>query len=194
VLVDATGERSFLTDPGSSRELGDPRESWLDDVGVLHVPLYSLVGGPIAQTAETLIRWAHRRSVRVSVDLSSVALIEAEGATAVRRRIAALAPEIVFANADEAAATDLEQPLGAATTFVKRGRHGATVFVPAGGVIEVAAFGVDGPVDTTGAGDAFAAGVLSDGSWVDDPAGACQAGHRAAAWLLRARLASGRDR
>jgi sugar/nucleoside kinase (ribokinase family) len=68
------------------------------------------------------------------------------------------------------------------------------VFVPAGEAIDVPAIGIDDPVDTTGAGDAFAAGVLSHRGWVDDPAGACAAGHRAAASLLRARLAPSRGR
>src|SRR5215207_6353391 len=50
VLVDAAGERSFLTDAGSSRGLSEPAPDWLDAVDVLHVPLYSLAGGPIADT------------------------------------------------------------------------------------------------------------------------------------------------
>jgi sugar/nucleoside kinase (ribokinase family) len=194
VLVDASGERSFLTDPGSSRELDDPRQSWLDAVTVLHVPFYSLVGGTIAETSVTLIGWAHRRSIAVSIDLSSVSVIEASGSLTVRRVVERLAPAVVFANADEAAALDLDGPLGAATTFVKRGPDRATVFVPAAGALDVAAFRVEEPVDTTGAGDAFAAGVLTHGNWVDDPAGACAAGHAAATSMLHARLAQERDR
>jgi len=40
--------------------------------------------------------------------------------------------------------------------------------------------------DTTGAGDAFAAGFLT-APWRTDVAGACRAGHRAAASILRER-------
>ena len=61
VLVDSLGERSFLTDPGDARALAGAEEAWLDHVDVLHVPLYSFVGGPIAATAATLVRWAHWR-------------------------------------------------------------------------------------------------------------------------------------
>lgn len=193
VLVDATGERSFLTDPGSSRQLDSPAAGWLVDATVLHVPFYSLVGGPIAETSETLIDWAHRRSIAVSIDLSSVSVIEAAGAGDVHRRVEALLPDVVFANADEAAAVGLAGALGQATTFVKRGPDGATVFLPAGATVDVPALPVEGPVDTTGAGDAFAAGALSHGNWIEDPAGACAAGHSAAAAVLRARLAPGRD-
>jgi sugar/nucleoside kinase (ribokinase family) len=193
VLVDSTGERSFLTDPGSSRDLGDPRRSWLDGIAVLHVPLYSLADGPIARTATTLVQWAHEQSADVSIDLSSVSLIEALGSDVVRRRVEQLRPAVVFANADEARACGVDGALGDATTFVKRGGEQATVFLPEGAAIDVAALPVEGPVDTTGAGDAFAAGVLSHGNWVDDPDRAAAAGHAAAASLLRARVASSRD-
>jgi sugar/nucleoside kinase (ribokinase family) len=42
-------------------------------------------------------------------------------------------------------------------------------------------------VDTTGAGDAFAAGVLTHPKWRTDPEGACVAGHDAAAQVLSRR-------
>ena len=42
-------------------------------------------------------------------------------------------------------------------------------------------------VDTTGAGDAFAAGFLVHPEWRRDVAGACRAGNAAAATLLRSR-------
>ena len=45
--------------------------------------------------------------------------------------------------------------------------------------------------DTTGAGDAFAAGVLTDPGWRTDPIAACAAGHRSAAELLSSRRPPG---
>lgn len=190
VLVDGDGERSFLTDPGASRQLADPDERWLDDVDVLHVPLYSLTGGPIAETAETLVRWAHWRSIGVSIDASSLAVIAEIGAAEAHGMIERLAPDVVFANADEAAALAIDAPLGRAITYVKRGAGAATVFVPGAAATDVAAEIVDGPVDSTGAGDAFAAGVLTWPTWRSDPVSACAAGHAAAAGMLRARLAT----
>ena len=50
VLVDAAGERTFLTDPGSARQLDRPDPAWLDGVDVLHVPFYSRVDEPMATT------------------------------------------------------------------------------------------------------------------------------------------------
>ncbi|PSP84597.1 sugar kinase [Halobacteriales archaeon QS_1_68_17] len=46
------------------------------------------------------------------------------------------------------------------TVVIKQGRDGAELFTPAGGYLRGSGFAVD-PVDTTGAGDAFAAGFLA---------------------------------
>jgi sugar/nucleoside kinase (ribokinase family) len=53
---------------------------------------------------------------------------------------------------------------------------------------EVPGIAVSRSVDTTGAGDAFAAGfLLHAGAWTGDPIGACVSGHHCAATLLRTR-------
>ena len=83
-LVDATGERSMLTDRRACVDLAAPEPAWLDGVTILHVPLYSLAGGPVAATATTVIGWAHERQIDVAIDVSSTALIEALGADRVR--------------------------------------------------------------------------------------------------------------
>ena len=186
VLVDGSGERSFLTDPGASRQLADPSPEWLDGVDVLHVPFYSLAGGPIADTAATLIEWAFQRGIAVSVDLSSVTVIEQLGAAGVRSRLAVLAPTIVFANADEARALGVDASLAGAITIVKHGSDPAQVLLPDGSSHAVPA-GARYDVDTTGAGDAFAAGVLTFAGWQRDPVAACATGHAAARRLLAAR-------
>jgi sugar/nucleoside kinase (ribokinase family) len=186
VLVDPAGERSFLTDAGDSRQLSDPSPEWIDGVDVLHVPLYSLAGGPIAGTSATLIEWAYQRGIAVSIDLSSVAVIDQLGATDVRARLDVLAPTVVFANADEARALGIDGAVAGAITIVKRGPGPARVLLPDGSASDVAA-GARIEGDTTGAGDAFAAGVLCFEGWQRDPAAACGAGHAAARRLLSAR-------
>ena len=93
VLVDGQGERSFLTDPGSARSLDDPDPIWLDGVDVLHVPVYSLVDEPIATTAITTVGWALARGIAVSIDASSVAVLEAYGVERMLALIAALAAD-----------------------------------------------------------------------------------------------------
>lgn len=181
VLVDPTGERSMLTDRGACPLLDEPDPSWLDGVTTLHVPLYSLVGEPLASTARTLVGWCHESLVPVSIDVSSVALIESTGADAVTRWLDDLRPSVVFANADEAVALAIEAPVAGAVTVVKRGSHPAVVF--AGGTRHDVPTEPMVAADTTGAGDAFAAGfLLSD--WRRDVRAACHAGHRSARRLI----------
>ena len=187
VLVDADGERSFLTDPGSARSLRDPDPRWLDGVDVLHVPVYSLVDEPIATTAATLVGWARGRGIDVSIDASSASVLEVLGTERARAMIVGLAPTFVFANEDEAAALALDGPLGDAVTVVKRGPAPATVYVPGAVPVDVAGELVGHVHDTTAAGDAFAAGFLTDPRRREDPASAVRSGHAAAAALLRSR-------
>ena len=187
VLVDSSGERSFLTDPGDERELDHPQPAWLDGVDVLHVPLYSLGAGAIAATSRTLIDWSHSRQIAVSIDVSSVSVIEALGVGTVRTMVERLAPDVLFANADEARVMGIDAAMAAAITVVKRGAGSATVLRESAEPVDVPASAVDAVDDTTGAGDAFAAGVLTYSGWREDPEAACEAGHAAAATLLRGR-------
>ncbi len=186
-LVDHAGERSMLTDRRACLDLDHPDPSWLDGVSTLHVPFYSLATGRIAATATTIIEWAHERRVAVSVDVSSTAIMREVGIEEVIRRLGAARPGVVLANSDEAAALRIDGPLVGALTVVKRGAHSALVHRVDGSTTEVPAIAVPGVNDTTGAGDAFAAGFLGFDGWLDEPGAACSAGHRAAAELLRNR-------
>jgi sugar/nucleoside kinase (ribokinase family) len=160
VLVDHTGERTMLTDRASAADLADPDPTWLDGATALHIPLYSFAGGPLASTATTVAGWARQRGLLVSIDASSVALIEALGVGATGDLLATLAPDLLLCNDLEAAA--LGDPTGLARTAVLV-KHGAepTVILRAGASPEVVPVAPLGAVsDTTGAGDAFAAGLL----------------------------------
>jgi sugar/nucleoside kinase (ribokinase family) len=185
-LVDDRGERSMLTDRRTCTHLADPDPGWLDGVDVLHVPFYSLAVGAIAATARTLIAWAHERDIAVSIDLSSTSVMDAFGVEEVRRSIVELSPAIVFANRDETAAFDTSSVPTGTLLVEKRGPDAAVLHRSHGSAVEVPAIAVDGVDDTTGAGDAFAAGFLT-ADWRDDPVGACESGHRTAAGLLTSR-------
>jgi sugar/nucleoside kinase (ribokinase family) len=186
-LVDHHGERTMLTDRRSCLDLADPDPSWLDGVGVVHVPFYSLATGPIAATAATVIAWAHERDIAVSIDLSSTAVLTEVRIDEVLRRLERAAPTVVLANADEAAALGVDGPVVGALTVIKRGPSPALIRCTDGAAFQVDAIAVPGVNDTTGAGDAFAAGFLTEPDWASDPGRACESGHRAAADLLRQR-------
>lgn len=184
VLVDALGERTMLVDQGSARRLDAADPAWLDGADALHLTLYSLLDEPIASTSREAAALARERGVAVSVDVSSVALIEAAGPTEVLALVGDLDPAIVFANADEADVLGLPGPVRNAAVVVKRGPDPCLVRTLDGGIDEVSAIPLATAIDTTGAGDAFAAGVLTSPGWRDDLTAACRAGHGAAHSVL----------
>jgi sugar/nucleoside kinase (ribokinase family) len=190
VLVDPSGERTMLADRAACIELSDPDPAWLDGLHTLHIPYYSLVGEPLATTTTTLAGWANDRDIRVSVDASSAALLQHDGADAALDRIAALHPQIVLANELEAGVLGAglhPDRLGGATVVVKRGAAPAIVLRSGCEPLHVPGVRLDDVRDTTGAGDAFAAGLLLalvDGA---DVATAVQHGHVVAASALRGR-------
>ena len=156
-IATPNGARTMLSDRGVSTEFA-PCEldgSWLEGCDWLHVPGYSLVRSPLRETALA----AAAQAPRVSVDLSSTAAIEEFGVGAFSKTVAELRPELVFANEAEAA---LVEGLTAPTLVIKRGAQGCVVVTP-DGETELNSSETN-VVDTTGAGDAFAAGFLLGGS------------------------------
>jgi ribokinase len=136
VLVEPGGERTMLPDPGAN-------DGPLPDVELgdhLHVVGYALLRDGPRASALAAIERARAAGVPVSVDPSSWALL----------RPGAIPPvDLLLPNAEEA------ERLDGGEMVVKLGAGGARwgdVHVPAEPVAVV---------DTTGAGDAFAAGFLS---------------------------------
>ena len=188
VLVDSTGERSMLPDRAAATALDRPEHSWLDGLHTLHVPFYSLVGEPLATTVRTLAMWAHERGIAVSVDASSVSVLEHVGVETSLDLMASLAPEVVLANELEAATLgDGLTParLGATVVVVKHGADPAEVRLADGTTRTVPAIAVPGVRDTTGAGDGFAAGFLIEWAASHDAVAATRHGHDVAAAAVR---------
>ncbi len=152
-LVGVDGARTMASDRGVSPDLRadelDP--AWLDGCTHLHLPGYSLLRSPIDGAA---LR-AAELAPRVSVDLSSWSSIRDFGPARFRERLEALRPAIVFANEDEERI--IGGPLDGTEWVLKRGALGARF-----GELELPAVAAT-PIDTTGAGDALAAGYLVDG-------------------------------
>jgi ribokinase len=156
VCLSDAAQRSMLTDRGVGAQLtaADVEPDWLDGCDWLHVCGYAFAAEPMRSAAVAAARCAVARSVRLSVDLSSTAMIRAYGVGGFRELIAGLGAEVVFGNEAEAA---LVGGLAADRLVVKLGADG----VLAGGRRFPALPTV--VVDSTGAGDAFAAGYLVGG-------------------------------
>ena len=181
VMVDADGERTMLSDRAACIELEGADDRWLDGLTTLHVPVYSLATEPLATTTKDLIATARARSITVSVDTSSVAVIESYGVDRLVALLADLRPGVLLCNRDEAAVIGTALSTIDAVTVVKRGPDPALVTNPGGPTIEVPVPPLTNVLDTTGAGDAFAAGFLLAFAAGAPAVESASAGHRTAA-------------
>src|SRR5262249_43074407 len=129
---------------------------------------------PIGKAALAAARVARAEGAQVSVDLSSWSAIRAYGPDRFRSRLEELGPDVVFANEPEWELVGGAYAL-AETAVVKRGSRGVAVHAP-GGVEEHAAASAE-VVDTTGAGDALAAGFIVGGIELGLEAAARCVGH-----------------
>jgi sugar/nucleoside kinase (ribokinase family) len=156
-LVQPEGDRTMASDRGSAPELraDDLDPAWLD-CAALHISGYSLLHEPSAGAAERAAALAREHDARVSVDLSSWTHIERFG-NAMGESLARIRPDIVFGNERE---WDAIGDVETGVRVVKRGARGIVVDGE-----EHAAIPVD-VVDTTGAGDALAAGFIVGGARV----------------------------
>jgi ribokinase len=193
VLVGPEGERSMIPDPAANDALADsdlPSEL-LTAAAHLHVAGYSLLRDGSRPAARTAIARALGSGMSVSVDPSSAALLS----PAFLDELGGV--ELLFPNAEEAAALSGEpEAERAAAVLAQRlpevvvtlGAAGA-LWSGGGSVYRVEALppaDAGGPVlDTTGAGDAFAAGFLAARLEGAEPEAALSAGCRLAARAVR---------
>jgi sugar/nucleoside kinase (ribokinase family) len=158
-LVGADGQRTMATDRGAATALRpeDLDPAWLDGCRWLHLSGYSLMRSPIDRAAAAAARAARAGGARISVDLSSWSAMRDAGVDLFAERLAGIAPDLVFANEEEVAA--LGGPPAVPVLVTKRGPAGCSV-TGGGEPLDLPATPA-AVVDTTGAGDAFAAGYLT---------------------------------
>jgi sugar/nucleoside kinase (ribokinase family) len=165
VLVGPDGERTMAPDAGANDALRetDLADELLASADHLHVAGYALLRSGSRPAARAAIARALERGVTVSVDPSSAALLSpefldlAEGAG------------LLLPNADEArmlsGVSDLERAARVLAgrfdeVVVTLGADGA-LWTDGHESVRAEAVPVEGVVDSTGAGDAFAAGLLA---------------------------------
>ncbi|MBP2705765.1 sugar kinase [Microbispora sp. RL4-1S] len=190
-MVDGSGERSMLTNRGAGGRIGpaDWNPSLLDGVARLHLSGYILFAPPGLELARLAMRQAAERGVAVSVDPASAGFLREFGPDRFLAETAPLttappmtAPAVpappmtaapgrtVIPNLEEALLLSGEtDPRAAAevlsarygTAVVKLGPDGA-LLARGGRIVATAAPpAAASVVDSTGAGDAFAAGFLA---------------------------------
>jgi sugar/nucleoside kinase (ribokinase family) len=156
-LVSPSGERSMASDRGAARELGahELEPAWLA-CDHLHVSGYALMVEPVRSAAHRAVDLARAHGAGISVDLSSWSAIRDSGEEEFREAVRAAAPDVVFANEDE------ERLVGRSSVdavwILKRGARGCSF-----DGVERAALPVERILDSTGAGDALAAGWIVGG-------------------------------
>jgi sugar/nucleoside kinase (ribokinase family) len=172
VLVDGAGERTMITDRGAGEALGpDDLPETLFAGGHLHLSGYTLSGGSRRETALKAPRLARGAGMTVSVDPSSVSLLDSVDPDRFlewTRGADLLFPnltegEILTGERTPARIVEKLLPYYSAVVL-KLGPEGALYADGAGNLLREPA----APVrveDTTGAGDAFSAGFLA--AWLD---------------------------
>ncbi|WP_046502666.1 carbohydrate kinase family protein [Streptomyces odonnellii] len=188
-LVDASAERTLLTDSGAALRLSpaDWSPSLLDGAGRLHLSGYLFFTEVSRRLAATAMGSALERGIPVSVDPASAGFLKGLGAE--RFLAAVTGVETLLPNADEARLlTGLADPADAAAELSRRVPV-AVVTLGADGALVAEAGAVRArvppvrahAVDSTGAGDAFTGAFLAARLAGADPVEAAAAGCRAGA-------------
>ena len=185
VLVDSEGERTMYPDRAAAGDLNEVPEDWLESAAILHVPSYCFAAEPAATSVLRLIQHAGQAGIPVSLDASSTGMIEEHGLGRYLDLVESIRPSVFFANAREARLLDVTRPQFAKTVTVVKNGAGSTIVTPPGSGAQTVPVPPAPPArDSTGAGDAFAAGFLAARMRGAAPVEAVMAGHALARSVL----------
>jgi sugar/nucleoside kinase (ribokinase family) len=163
VLVSADGERTLCTFLGAAAELSpdDITPALFEGYSIFHIEGYLVQNHELIRKA---VQMAKQAGLLVSIDLASYNVVEAN-LDFLKEMIAEFV-DIVFANEEEARAFTGMEPQDALIhiagnceiAVVKIGKEGS--FVKSGDTVHAISPFVAKSIDTTGAGDLYAAGFL----------------------------------
>ncbi len=167
VLVDSAGNRTMFPDPGANSGLDEGDLPVLTGFTGAFLSGYSLFNPASSEGVQRIISNLTKAGIPIYFDLASVGTISAFGFERANSLLKGFAG--LFLNEEEALFITEKNEIGAAIielsklaplVVVKRGSNGALAWTQSLSTIERPAIKVN-VVDTTGAGDAFAAGFLS---------------------------------
>jgi ribokinase len=185
VLVHPDGERTLLTDRGEgSLEPADVCPEWVVGAAVVHLDGYDLLPDRFPDAVLTAASLAHDAEVPVSVDVAAATRIERHGVDDYRDLLADVRPDVLFCNATEAEILEFldDVPGWAPQLVLVHAAARPTRVLTRAGTWQVSVEPLpEGPRDTSGCGDAFAAGVLAGWRAGSPVLEAVRAGHAAAA-------------
>ena len=164
ILVDETGARSMMPDFGANLVQGVDQgiEKLIQESDIVAMSAYTFLRPESRKFALDVLECVENSNARMVIDAASSSPIEMTGAEKVRNYLSRA--DLVLANEDEYAALEKGAPSNWNSEFrnliLKRGPRGALWLKRGQEVASVKAEDVK-VIDTTGAGDAFAAGLLS---------------------------------
>ena len=164
ILVDETGARSMMPDFGANLVQGVDQgiEKLIQESDIVVMSAYTFLRPESRKFALDVLECVENSNARMVIDAASSSPIEMTGAEKVRKYLSRA--DLVLANEDEYAALEKGAPSNWTSEFknliLKRGPRGALWLKRGQEVASVKAEDVK-VIDTTGAGDAFAAGLLS---------------------------------
>ncbi len=171
VLVDALGERTMFPDSGANSGLSLADLPPLDDITAVYLSGYPLVNPKSREGALEILRTVKERGLPVIFDPSTVGVLLEVGLNQVREWLSLV--DVVILNEEEAHfLSGKNNPVEAASELlvltplvvIKRGNKGALAQARGSALVQIPAVETQ-VLDTTGAGDAFAAGFIQ--AWVN---------------------------
>lgn len=171
VLVDKTGERTMFPESGANSGLNLSDLPALENVSAVYLSGYSLLNPASTTGVVAMVNAITSAKIPIIFDPASVGTMNYVGLASVKNILPRM--DIVILNEEEAfyltGRSDIQLALKELNELVpivviKRGSQGAIAIKRDLDSLEVSAKSVN-VIDTTGAGDAFAAGFI--GSWIE---------------------------